>query len=77
MTTVMKMNDAISRFMKSGEVMFISGAQHGSPTAASAEVIRQKIDHLTVVSILSTANNQIGEGLVDKLITGYNILDKK
>jgi acyl CoA:acetate/3-ketoacid CoA transferase alpha subunit len=77
MTKVIKMNDAISRFMRSGEVLFLSGTQHGSPTAALVEVIRQKIDHLTVVSVLSTANNQIGEGLVDKLITGYNFLNKK
>jgi glutaconate CoA-transferase subunit A len=73
----MSMRDAVSRFVKSGDVVFLSGAQHGSPTAAVAEIVRQKIDHLAVISILSSTNNLIGEGLVDRLITGYNFLDEK
>jgi glutaconate CoA-transferase subunit A len=77
MTKVMAMKDAISQFVKSGDLIFISGAQHGSPTAAVAEIVRQKINHLTVVSILSSTNNLIGEGLVDKVITGYHFLDEK
>ncbi len=77
MSKVMSMREAISRFVKSGNVVFLSGAQHGSPTAAVAEIVRQKIDHLAVISILSSTNNLIGEGLVDRLITGYNFLDEK
>ena len=77
MSKVMSMRDAVSRFVKSGDIVFLSGAQHGSPTAAVAEIVRQKIDHLSVISILSTTNNLIGEGLVDRLITGYNFLDEK
>lgn len=77
MNKVMSMRDAVARFVKSGDLVFLSGAQHGSPTAAVAEIVRQKIDHLTVVSVLSNTNNLIGEGLVDKLITGYSLLDEK
>ncbi len=43
----------------------------------SAEIVRQRIDHLTIISILSSTNTLIGEGLVDKLITGYSFLDEK
>ncbi len=77
MSKVMSMRDAISRFVQSGDIVFLSGAQHGSPTAAVAEIVRQKIDHLAIISILSSTNNLIGEGLVDRLITGYNFLDEK
>jgi glutaconate CoA-transferase, subunit A len=77
LSKVMSMRDAVSLHVKSGDVLFLGGAQHGSPNAAVAEIVRQKIDHLTVISILSSTNNLIGEGLVDRLITGYNFLDEK
>lgn len=72
MSKVMMMKEAISRFVKSGDILFLSGMQHGEPSAAIHEIVRQKIDHLTVVSALvATANLLIGEGLVDKMVTGY------
>jgi glutaconate CoA-transferase, subunit A len=74
---VMSMRDAITNFVKSGDLIFLSGAQHGSPTAAIAEILRQRIDHLSVVAVLSGGMNLIGEGLVDRLITGYAPLDEK
>jgi glutaconate CoA-transferase, subunit A len=77
MSKVKSMKDAISQFVRSGDVLFLGGAQHGSPNAAVAEIVRQKIDHLAVISVLSSTNNLIGEGLVDRLITGYNFLDEK
>ena len=77
MSKVMSMKEAVSRFVGSGDTVFLSGAQHGSPTAAVAEIVRQKIDHLTVVAVLLGLNSLIGEGLVDKLITGYAFLDEK
>ncbi len=52
MSKVMTMTEAISKFVKSGDLLFISGAQHGEPSAAIHEIVRQKIDHLTVVSCL-------------------------
>ncbi len=77
MSKVKSMKEAISQFVRSGDVLFLGGAQHGSPNAAVAEIVRQKIDHLAVISVLSSTNNLIGEGLVDRLITGYNFLDEK
>jgi len=73
----MTMKEAVSRFVKSGDLLFISGAQHGAPAAAVAEIIRQKIDHLGVITCLTNTNTLIGEGLVDRLITGYSMLNEK
>jgi len=77
MSKVMTMKEAVSRFVKSGDTVFTSGAQHGAPAAAIAEIIRQKIDHLAVITALTNTNTLIGEGLVDRLITGYSQLDEK
>jgi glutaconate CoA-transferase subunit A len=74
---VMTMKEAVSRHVKSGDMLFISGAQHGAPAAAIAEIIRQKIDHLGVITCLTNTNTLIGEGLVDRLITGYSQFDEK
>ncbi len=69
---VMTMKEAISRFVHPGDTLFLSGAQHGEPTAAIHEIIRQKIDHLTIVcALVASVSMMVGEGLVDKLITGY------
>ena len=72
MSKVMTMTEAISRFVKSGDILFLSGMQHGEPAAAIHEIVRQKIDHLTQVSaLIATANLLVGEGLLDRMITGY------
>ena len=72
MSKVMTMTEAVSRLVKSGDILFLSGMQHGEPAAAIHEIARQKIDHLTLVSaLIATANLLVGEGLVDKMITGY------
>ena len=77
MSKLMTMKDAVSQFVKSGDTVFISGAQHGAPNAAVAEIARQKIDHLTVITVLVGTNLLIGEGLTDRLITGYMMLDER
>jgi glutaconate CoA-transferase subunit A len=72
MSKVMMMKEAISRFVKSGEILFISGMQHGEPAAAIHEIVRQKIDRLTLVSALvATANLMVGEGLAAKMVTAW------
>ena len=72
MSKVMKMKEAISRFVKSGDILFLSGMQHGEPAAAIHEIVRQKIDHLTLISALTaTSNLLVGEGLLDKVMSGY------
>ena len=78
MSKVMSMHEAISRNVKSGHLVFIGGMQHGEPFAATCEIIRQKIDHLQIVGCLVTSFSlMIGEGLVDKIYTGYFAQDIK
>lgn len=52
MSKVMTMKEAIATYVKSGLTIFISGMQHGEPSAAVHEIARQKIDHLTVIGCL-------------------------
>jgi glutaconate CoA-transferase subunit A len=76
MGKVMTMKEAISAYVKSGDTLFLSGMQHGEPSAAVHEIVRQKIDHLTVISCLVACTSLlIGEGLVDKVITGFIMQD--
>jgi glutaconate CoA-transferase, subunit A len=78
MSKVMSMQEAISKYVKPGNVLFIGGMQHGEPSAAVHEIIRQRIDHLTLVSMLvATADILIGEGCIDKVVTGYIMQDVK
>ncbi|MFC1900826.1 CoA transferase subunit A [Chloroflexota bacterium] len=68
----MTMQEAISKHVKSGTLLFIGGMQHGEPFAAVHEILRQKIDKLTIVSCLTTSTSLlIGEGRVERLLTGY------
>lgn len=39
----MTMKEAISQFVKSGDTLFLGGMQHGEPSAAIHEIVRQKI----------------------------------
>lgn len=72
MGKVMTMQEAISRYVKSGDTVFIGGMQHGEPFAAVHEILRQKIDHLSTVACLVTSLSLlIGEGRVDRVYTGY------
>jgi len=78
MNKVMTMKEAISRYVKSGDTLFIAGMQHGEPSAAVHEIVRQKIGHLTLVSALvATTSILVGEGLIDKMITGYATQDER
>ncbi|OGO30130.1 MAG: hypothetical protein A2Z29_07460 [Chloroflexi bacterium RBG_16_56_11] len=78
MDKVMNMQEAIARFVKPGSTLFLAGMQHGEPSAAIHEIIRQKIGHLTLVSCLVTTSNLlIGEGLINKMVTAYMQQDEK
>src|ERR1039458_1339480 len=78
MSKVLTMQEAISRYVKSGDTLFLGGMQHGEPSAAIHEIVRQKIDHLKLVSALVTTSNLlIGEGLLDKLFVAYIFQDIK
>jgi glutaconate CoA-transferase subunit A len=75
---VMTMKEAISQYVKSGDTLFVSGAQHGEPSTAVHEIIRQKIDHLTLIcALLISSSLLLGEGLLDKLLTGFMVQDEK
>ena len=76
---IMTMKEAVSKFVNSGDLLFLSGMQHGEPSAAVHEIVRQKIDHLTLVCCLGFVNRSlpVGEGLVDKMIIGHMQLDDK
>jgi glutaconate CoA-transferase, subunit A len=76
MGKVMTMKEAISTHVKSGDCLFIGGMQHGEPSAAIHEIIRQKIDHLYLVcTLVTTSNLLIGEGLIDKVAFAYIFKD--
>ena len=78
MSKVMTMKEAISRFVDSGDTLFVSGAQHGEPAAAMHEIIRQRIGHLSVIcALVNTVSFMVGEGLVDTMITGYSPQDDR
>ena len=78
MEKVMTMQRAVAEFVKPGNTVFISGMQHGEPAAAIHEIVRQKIDHLTIICVLiATSNLLVGEGLLDKVLTGYFNQDER
>jgi glutaconate CoA-transferase subunit A len=78
MSKVVTLETAVSRYIKSGDTLFLGGMQHGEPSAAIHEIVRQKIDHLKLVSALVTTSNLlIGEGLLDRLYVAYIFQDVK
>jgi glutaconate CoA-transferase subunit A len=74
---VMSMKEAVEQNVKPGDTVFVGGAQHGTPSAAVAEIVRQRINHLTIISVLNNTTTLIGEGLVDKVLTGYAMTDER
>ncbi len=77
MDKVMPMREAISRCVRTGDTVFLSGMLHGGPAAAIHEIVRQRIDHLTVVELLTNFAIMLGEGLIDKLICAHAPLNEK
>ncbi len=74
---VMNLDEAIRNNVKPGDVLFVGGAIHASPSAAIAEIVRQRINHLTIIAILANTAPLVGEGLVDKVLTAYAMTDEK
>ena len=76
----MTMKQAIGSYVKRGDIVFFAGMQHGESVAAIHEIIRQRIDRLTVVPALTlSVGLLIAEGLVDRLITAFvrDLFDKR
>jgi glutaconate CoA-transferase subunit A len=75
---VTSMKEAISNNLMSGDTLFLSGMQHGEPSAAIHEIVRQKIDHLNLICVLITTYSLlVGEGLCDKIMTAWMMQDIK
>jgi glutaconate CoA-transferase, subunit A len=74
---VMNLSEAVRKNVRPGDLLFVGGAIHGAPSAAVAEIVRQRINHLTVVSVLTNTAPLVGEGLVDKVLTAYAMTDEK
>lgn len=69
---IISMPEAISRYVQEGSTIFISGAQHGEPSAMIHEIIRQGRKDLAVVSALThTLPLLIGAGLVSKIYSAF------
>lgn len=78
MGKVMTMKEAISKYVKSGSMIYLGGMQHGEPSAAVHEILRQKIDHLKLVHTLVTVSNLlVGEGLLDEVHVSFMMMDVK
>jgi glutaconate CoA-transferase, subunit A len=72
MGKVMTIKEAVSHFVKPGNTLFLAGMQHGESSVAIHEIVRQKIDRLTLVSCLVTTSALlIGEGLIDKMVSAF------
>lgn len=70
---VMSLSEAISKFVKDGEMLSSSNFLHGVPYAAIHEIIRQQKKNLTVVSCSSIEEMDIllSGGCASKFITTY------
>lgn len=69
---VCSLAEAVRRHVQPGGTLFFGGMQHGEPSAAIHEIVRQRIGDLTVVSALThTVALLLGEGLLRKLVTAY------
>lgn len=68
---------AIGGLVKDGDTLFLSGMQHGEPSAAIHELLRQGTRDLTLVPQLpETAQLLLAEGRVSRLLTAYSsVLD--
>jgi glutaconate CoA-transferase subunit A len=78
MNKVMSMSEAVARHVKSGGLIYIGGMQHGEPSAAIHEIVRQKIDRLKVVqTLVTTSNLLVGEGLVEEVHVAFMMQDIK
>lgn len=74
---VMTMSEAVSRYVKPGSMLFLGGAIHGTPNAAIAEIVRQRINHLSLIFVLNNVIPLTGEGLVDTVLTAYSMTEEK
>lgn len=70
---VMSMREAVERFVRDGDTVYLGGFVHHEPYAAVHEIIRQKKKNLTVSRCagITIVDQLVGAGCVDKVITAY------
>jgi glutaconate CoA-transferase subunit A len=70
---LMDMKEAIGRFVRNGDRVYLGGFIHCEPYAAAHEIIRQKKRDLTISTAAATilVDQLIGAGCVARLITSY------
>jgi len=69
----MSMKEAVARFVKNGDSVYMGGFTQQQPYAAAHEIIRSKISGLTLSTCvgLVLADQMIGAGSIDRLITAF------
>lgn len=67
------LNDAVTRCIRPGDTVFVGGFGHLVPFAAAHEILRQKIDRLTLARSGADIlfDQMIAAGAVTKVIFGY------
>lgn len=69
---VADLTTAIRENVRRGDALFLSGMQHGEPTAAIFEILRQGIADLQLIPQLPTAGELLlSEGRVGRLFTAF------
>ena len=73
MSEFLTLSDAVSRLVRRGEMVALEGFTHLIPFAAGHEIIRQRIDDLTLVRMTPDLlyDQMIGSGLVRKLVFSW------
>ena len=73
MTEFLELTDAVKKYVKPGCSVAAEGFTHLIPHAAGAEIIRQKIDHLTLIRMTPDIifDQMIGMGCADKLVFSW------
>jgi glutaconate CoA-transferase subunit A len=73
MTEFLTLADAVATYVRPGSSLAAEGFTHLIPHAAGAEIIRQEIDHLTLVRMTPDIifDQLIGMGCADKLIFSW------
>ncbi len=73
MTEILELNEAIKKYVKSGEALALEGFTHLIPNAAGLEIIRQGIKGLTLIRMTPDIiyDQMIGMGCVDKMVFSW------
>ena len=73
MAEFISLKEGVSKTLKKGDTVCFEGFTHLIPHASAHEVVRQKIDDLTIIRMTPDViyDQLIGMGLVKKMIFSY------